>query len=186
MFDFLRNKPVEPQPQPLALPEPESAEDEAVKSAIEAALTQREPEPAPPTTIVGADTKIGGSIETDNAVAVAGAVNGDVTCGPLTLEADGQITGDVRACGDVVVSGTVTGNMNVDGKLTIAETGRVLGNVKANAVVIQDGGELCGRCSMGASKPSARESKPAESFIANMFSDDDDLSLGSPALAVVG
>ncbi len=191
MFEFLRNKPAEPQPQPEQKALPEPAADEAVKSAVEAALIEwGEPEPAtppatPPATMISADTKIGGSLETASPVVVAGVVDGNLTCGELTLEADGEIRGDVSACGDVVVSGTVTGNMVVEGKLTIAKTGRVIGDVSGHTIVIHDGGELRGRCSMGGPKLAAREPKPDESFIGNMFSDDDDVSFAPPELAVV-
>ncbi len=135
--------------------------------------------------MICADTKVSGSMETRSPVVVAGVVDGDLTCGVLTLEEGGEIRGDVRANGDVVVRGTVTGNMDVDGKLTIAPTGRIQGDVSGHAIVIDDGGELRGRCSMGAPKPAAREPLHNERFVDAMFRDDDDASFVPRDLAVV-
>ena len=45
---------------------------------------------------------------------------------------DGQISGD----GHVLVHGTVAGDSQLDGSITIAETGRWLGTLKATDVVI--------------------------------------------------
>ncbi len=199
MFEFLRRKPApesdsETKALPEATPEDEVDGDEAVKTAVEAALLERaeperepEPEPqpqpassaAPPATTIGADMKVGGSINTTSPLIIAGVIEGDVACGVLTIEADGEVQGDVRASEDVVVTGTVRGSMDVDGKLEIAASGRVIGNVNARAIVIDEGGELRGRCSMGAPKASTG-AKADDSFIGKMLDDDD-----TPDLAVV-
>ncbi len=168
MFEFLRRKnDPEPNPETKALPEAAGSEvdaadaadgtdDEALKTAVEAALVERAeaevepaPAPAPAGTMVGPDMLVDGSLSTRSPLLVAGEIEGDVDCGLLTLQSDGNIRGDVRASEDVVIRGTVTGDMNVAGKLTIATTGRVLGNVSARAIIMDEGGELRGRCSMG-------------------------------------
>lgn len=107
-----------------------------------------EPEPGPPMNVIGADTKIGGSLSTQSAVLVLGEIEGDVSAVTVTVEEDGVVRGDVTTKEDVTVRGKVFGNMAVDGKLTITATGSVAGGVKARAIAIEEGGELRGRCSM--------------------------------------
>ena len=193
MFDFLRSKSAsEPEAEQMALPEPADEADPAVQAAVEAALIEHaepEPEPAPeparPVTLVTADTTIGGSIETRSDVVVQGVVGGDLTSGALVIEVDGRVEGNVVAAGDVVVQGTVRGNVTVQGKITIAATGKVIGDVNAHAIALDEGGELHGRCTMGAPKKVAREAEPDDdSFIGKML-EDDDVSFVAPELAVV-
>lgn len=182
MFGLFRKKPpqeAQPEEEPKALPEPkpeteESADDKVLKDAVEAMLVeqasaevevpsesepepQAEPEPGPPMNVIGTDMRIGGSISTKSAVLVLGEIEGNVAGLSVTVEEDGVIRGDVAATDDVVVRGSVVGNMGVDGKLTITSTGRVEVGVKARAIAIEEGGELRGRCTMssGASGLSA-------------------------------
>lgn len=176
MFGLFRKKqPEETQPEeePKALPEPspdpqESAEDKVLKDAVEAMLVEQassevdapaesEPEPRAPMNVIGTDMRIAGSISSKSGVLVLGEVEGNVAGLTVTVEEDGVIKGDVAATDDVVVRGSVVGNMGVDGKLTITPTGTVEGGVKARSIAIEEGGELRGRCTMstGASGLSA-------------------------------
>ena len=178
MFGLFRKKqPEEAQPEeePKALPEAspspeESAEDKVLKDAVEAMLVEQasaeveasttpepKPEPGPPMNVIGADMRIAGSISTKSAVLVLGEIEGNVAGTTVTVEEDGVIKGDVAAADDVVVRGSVVGDMGVDGKLTITPTGTVEGGVKARSIAIEEGGELRGRCTMsrGASGLSA-------------------------------
>jgi len=198
MFDFLRTKPTSPESEAFPEQQPEEGgADSAVGMALQAALIEQaevepeeEPEPEPESiagvTTIAADTTIGGSIETESPVLVLGVVGGDLTCGVLTVQSNGEVAGDVRAEGDVVVRGVVTGSIEARGKLTIASTGRVIGDVHAHAIVLDEGGELRGRCTMGAPKAAQTDPKPDESFIGKMLDDDDDDGAFSPPeLAVV-
>lgn len=177
MFGLFRKKPQEAQPEeePKALPEPspeprESDEDKVLKDAVEAMLVEQasaeveapatpepEPEPEPRMNVIGTDMRIAGSISSKSGVLVLGEIEGNVAGVTVTVEADGVIKGDVAASDDVVVRGSVVGNMGVDGKLTITPTGTVEGGVNARSIAIEEGGELRGRCTMsrGASGLSA-------------------------------
>lgn len=162
MFEFLRRKN-DPAPEPdgetKALPASTSSEpdeDSVLKGAVEAMLVdQAIPEPlleAEPergtVNIIGADTRIDGSLTTQAAVRLLGEIDGNVDCISLTVEAEAGVTGDVTAAQSVVVRGKIVGNLIVHGKLTITDTGVVAGVVKARSVAVDDGAKLLGRCSM--------------------------------------
>ncbi len=172
MFEFFRRKNAQeptPDEEQKALPETTgdgegTPDDEVLKDAVEAMLVSQadgevddDPIPEPELeagssiNVIGADTKIGGAIETQSPVHVLGEVEGNINCTSVTVDDDGIVRGDIVASGDVSIRGKVLGNMAVDGKLTITSKGSVTGSVKARAIAIEEGGELRGRCSMSTS-----------------------------------
>ncbi|MGH1342839.1 MAG: bactofilin family protein [Nannocystales bacterium] len=173
MFEFLRRKNAptpEAEDETKALPaageageavesEAESEDDVVLKDAVEAMLVDQavpepEPEPEPDfgtVNVIGSDTRIDGSLTTRTEVHLLGKIDGDVECISLTVEADAGVHGDVTATQNVVVRGKVVGNLMVEGKLTITDTGSVAGVVQARSMTIDDGAELSGRCSMSSS-----------------------------------
>ncbi len=169
MFEFLRRKNApdpEPESETKALPAAEGADategdsepenDNVLKGAVEAmlvdqAVSESESEPKPDfgtINVIGSDTRIDGSLSTRTAVHLLGEIDGNVDCISLTVEKDAGIRGDVTASESVVVHGKVVGNLVVDGKLTVTDTGSVAGLVRARSMEIDDGAELTGRCSL--------------------------------------
>jgi cytoskeletal protein CcmA (bactofilin family) len=124
--------------------------------------------------VIAADTRIAGPVTTGRSLLVDGVIEGEVECdADLTVGADGEIRGDIRAA-NVVVAGLVEGDIDVDGLLSVRATGRVLGNVRALRVQVDDGAVLRGRCSMGASASPQPASGDA-TFLHRMLDDDDGL-----------
>lgn len=168
MFEFLRRKNA-PAPEPdgeikalnAAAPEaPDEPDvDQVLKGAVEALLVdeaipepeleaepEREPEPDFGTVnVIDSGTRIDGSLSTLAAVHLLGEIDGAVECVSLTVEEHAGVRGDVTAAADVVVRGKIVGDLLVDGKLTIAETGSVAGIVRARSLAIEEGAELSGR-----------------------------------------
>lgn len=171
MFEFLRRKNTpapETDGETKALPEatdggpddePEDEDDKVLKGAVEAMLVDQavpepEPEPEPDfgtVNVISSDTRIDGSLSTRAAVQLRGEIDGDVDCVSLTVEADAGIRGDVTATEDVVVHGKIVGNLAVQGKLTVTDTGSVAGIVRARSMTFDEGAQLSGRCSMSSS-----------------------------------
>lgn len=162
MFEFLRRKSApapEPDGETKALPAAAaeaSAEpdvDQVLKGAVEALLVDQaipepeaEPEPAFGTiNVIGSGTRIDGSLTTVAPVHLLGEIDGAVQCVSLTVEENAGIRGDVTAAEDVVVRGKIVGELVVDGKLTITDTGSVEGIVRARSLEIDEGAELSGR-----------------------------------------
>ncbi|MDB4942002.1 MAG: hypothetical protein JWP97_1536 [Labilithrix sp.] len=67
----------------------------------------------------------------------AGGVGGDAVIGRST-----RVRGRVSGEGDLVIEGTVEGDITVSGDLTIAEGGRVTSNIEAETVTLR--GEVDG------------------------------------------
>lgn len=168
MFEFLRRKSAPaPEPDgetkalPAAAPEtPAEADvDQVLKGAVEALLvdqatpeseSESEPEPEPEpdfgtVNVIDSGTRIDGSLTTMAPVHLLGEIDGAVECVSLTVEENAGIRGDVTAAENVVVRGKIVGELVVDGKLTITDTGSVEGIVRARSLEIDEGAELSGR-----------------------------------------
>lgn len=70
----------------------------------------------------------------------------------LVLGKGGKITSDVMAGNRVMISGVVNGNIQCGGKLELADSAEVNGNIKARSVVIHNGAMFNGTCTMGGKK----------------------------------
>jgi len=74
------------------------------------------------------------------------------TCGDIFVEPASQLNLEITA-NNVVVRGRVNGAVNANGRLQVASTGRVFGNVRAARIVVEEGGVIQGRCEMTPSFP---------------------------------
>ena len=94
--------------------------------------------------IIAADLKIVGNLMCSGAIEVEGEIEGNVTCGTVTIRRTGSIKGDVTA--DVIqVDGEVNGL--VKGRnITLSETGRITGMIMYEALSVKDGAYIDGQC----------------------------------------
>jgi cytoskeletal protein CcmA (bactofilin family) len=124
-----------------------------------------------PLTVIGARTFVRGSLEGDEEVAVEGRVEGSIRLsGALIVEADGVVRADVEAR-SVIVRGTLVGDVIAEESIHIAESGRVLGDLKAPRVALAEGASFCGGIDMGEfdvgidleERPRAERAKPIRS-----------------------
>lgn len=63
----------------------------------------------------------------------------------------GVIRGDIKAV-DILIAGTVYGNIRADSKIEITGTGRVLGDMFTKTLVIDEGASFKGNCTMDLSE----------------------------------
>lgn len=94
---------------------------------------------------------IRGEIDTDGAVRVDGRIVGALhRAGSLIVAARGEIVGDIEAA-EVVVAGTVRGNVEAATRLEIEPGASVYGDIRAGVVVMREGAVVHGKVSIGAS-----------------------------------
>lgn len=94
--------------------------------------------------IIAADLKIVGNLMCSGSIEVEGEIEGNVTCGTVTIRRTGAIKGDVTA--DIIqVDGEVNGL--VKGRnITLSETGRITGMIMYEALSVKDGAFIDGQC----------------------------------------
>lgn len=99
-------------------------------------------------TQIGRNVLIDGDITGKTDLQIAGKVHGSVIIdGELILEKLGIIEGDVK-CGAAILAGVIKGNVDCKKKLVLQDNGKILGNVKAEQLVIDEGAILQGNCDM--------------------------------------
>ncbi len=99
---------------------------------------------------------IRGELDTDGTIRVDGHVEGALhRAGSLIVGAQGEVVGDVEAS-EVVVAGTIRGNVHATVRLEIEPGASVHGEIRANAMVLREGAIIHGKVSIGAA-PQAGE-----------------------------
>jgi cytoskeletal protein CcmA (bactofilin family) len=89
-----------------------------------------------------------GKLHFEDTFRVDGRFTGEVESkGDLVVGQGGQIEGTVRV-GRVFVSGTVQGDLYALRLVEIGAKGRVIGNLHTPALIVEDGGQIEGRCVM--------------------------------------
>lgn len=115
------------------------------KNTSQPAKPSREPrEKDLPTTVISADTKIVGSIDTTQNLRVEGLIEGNITCAKLTVDAEGTINGDVLA-ESIVSNGTINGTVKTD-MLRLNKTSRIDGGVVLKNWVVDSGAKVNATC----------------------------------------
>lgn len=101
-----------------------------------------------PTTI-GADAAFKGQLQFDKAARILGKFEGEVKSKGQLVVAEGAIFSGEAEVGDARVEGQVTGNLHVGGKVNLAASARVEGDIQAERLEVAEGAVLVGRCSVG-------------------------------------
>jgi cytoskeletal protein CcmA (bactofilin family) len=99
-------------------------------------------------TRLGTDTVLKGTLRFSESVEISGTLEGKVIAdGFLYVKEGAEITADIRAR-DIIVGGTVHGNIEATGRLEILGTGKIYGNVKTAKFRVADGVVFEGKCEM--------------------------------------
>ena len=99
-------------------------------------------------TLIEVGTLIKGEIIFDNELFVMGEVDGDLNSdsdlAKLIISKTGKVKGEIRVP-NVVVNGTISGNVFASGNLEITGTARIFGDLHYSSIEIQGGSLIAGR-----------------------------------------
>ncbi len=111
---------------------------------------------AGPTTYVAPSTKIVGTISGQGSYVFCGTVEGDCDIdGPLTLAEGGRWKGVLKAT-DIVVAGTVEGDVIARQRVEIAGTARVSGSLAGNSIAVAEGAVIEGEIKVTTGDPPSK------------------------------
>ncbi|MEE8169929.1 MAG: polymer-forming cytoskeletal protein [Phycisphaerae bacterium] len=100
-------------------------------------------------TVLGADASFKGELTFEKGVRILGKFEGQVkTPGSLHIAEGAKVGADVEA-GILRVEGELKGNVNVSGKLSLTNSGRMEGDLRTNRLEIADGAVFIGNVSVG-------------------------------------
>ena len=113
-------------------------------------------------TLIEVGTLIKGEIIFDNELFIMGEVEGDLNSdsdlAKLVVSKTGKVQGEIRVP-NVVVNGTIVGNVRASEKLEISGTARIFGDLHYSTIEIQGGALITGRLVAGQVKLDSDEEK---------------------------
>ena len=114
-------------------------------------------------TLIGKGAVFDGNLSAPETVRIDGTVNGNCTCKEvLIVGVDGKINGDIFSQ-NVIISGRVDGDIEAKGKLELLSTGKLIGNITARSLVVDEDACFDGRCTMTTNNADAKSGKDSSS-----------------------
>lgn len=105
------------------------------------------------TTYLAASSKFVGSITGQGAYVFCGTVEGECDInGPLTLAEGGRWKGTMKAT-DIVIAGTVEGDVVAKQRVEIAGTARINGSLAGNSIAVAEGAIIEGAITVTSGDP---------------------------------
>ena len=108
-------------------------------------------------TFLSADAEFKGSLKFDDELRINGKFEGELSS-PGTVHVGSQ--GDVKAeitVGAAVVEGKVNGNITATDRVELRSTARMLGDIKASKLLVEEGVVFVGRCEVSSDRASVAE-----------------------------
>lgn len=90
-------------------------------------------------TVIGTETSFTGTLRASGSIRIDGQVNGEIVSkGDVIVGESGRVEATVEGR-NIVVAGTIHGNVGASGRLEIAATGKLYGDLSASSLVIDEG-----------------------------------------------
>ena len=133
-----RKEEVNPRPPSVPSSVPEVAKERP--AAAPPPMTSVAPDAPRSTAVIGKAMKIKGEIYSQEDLCVNGEVEGVLELNDhcLTIGPTGKAHSSVRAR-EVVVQGSIQGNVEAKDKIAIRKDGRLVGDIKTAGIIIEDG-----------------------------------------------
>lgn len=99
-------------------------------------------------TLIGRTTIVEGVIKTEEPLRIDGRVQGEIVSkADLIIGEKSYITGDV-SCKNVMLAGTLQGNITAKGQLHITASGKLYGDANVVSFIVDERGVFDGKCTM--------------------------------------
>jgi cytoskeletal protein CcmA (bactofilin family) len=106
--------------------------------------------------VLAAGITVTGDIETDGTLRIDGRLNGSIRrAGSVIIGSEAVIQGGVNAA-EVVVGGTIQGNIVAEERVELQATAVVNGNIEANSVLVHEGSAVNGKLNVRSRELAAR------------------------------
>jgi cytoskeletal protein CcmA (bactofilin family) len=113
---------------------------ELAKAELDNAVTHSNGKPEDMPTVLAPADSVVGRIQMQGSGQLLGSFDGEIECaGELLVGKDARLVANIRTR-DIVIAGFVRGNISASGRLRIASTGRLEGDARVGALIVQEGG----------------------------------------------
>jgi len=107
--------------------------------------------------LIGKGTCIMGDMNSEGDIRIDGELTGNVKCtGRLVIGTTGKVTGDVD-CKNCEISGCLKGKLNIEQMLSLRSSANVQGDIYAGKLSIEPGSVFSGSCTMSQEMINANE-----------------------------
>ncbi len=103
-------------------------------------------------TIVGPSTVLQGNLDIKGSVLVYGTVLGDVHSNGLVRTAKDSVIKGVVMAKEAVIDGELEGSLTTEGRATLGRSSKMVGDLRARLLVIEEGAQYSGKCKMDGAK----------------------------------
>lgn len=115
-------------------------------------------------TIIGNNSKIEGILTASESTRIDGLLEGKIVSESSVIVGEsGTVSGDITAV-EILVAGTVYGNLIAKERIEMTSTGRVLGDLVTKTLVIDEGASFKGNCTMDFAGDKKLSESPAGSY----------------------
>ena len=109
--------------------------------------------------IIGKNIQIRGKLAGSEDLVIEGRIEGSVALkNHLTIEQTGVVEADVEVK-DLTVHGEMRGDIRADGTVSVSNAAKVVGNIRAPRIILEDGARFKGSIEMDVELPSGIEKK---------------------------
>ena len=113
-------------------------------------------------TMIGVEAVVNGPINLRGGIIIYGKVYGNIhTDGPVRITISGEVKGDVQAS-DAHIGGSIQGDVTVSNRIVLGRKSELKGNLIYHSLVIEDGAQFEGSCSVIGDKQDASDSLVSE------------------------
>ena len=113
-------------------------------------------------TMIGVEAVVNGPIKLRGGIIVYGKVYGDIhTEGPVRITISGEVIGDIQAS-DAHIGGSIQGNVTVSNRIVLGRKSELKGDLIYHSLVIEDGAQFEGSCTVIGDKQDASDSLVSE------------------------
>lgn len=103
-------------------------------------------------TNLSADTHFKGALSFERTLKIEGGFEGEIsTTGTLLVGKNAEIKAEIKAK-NAFVEGTITGNVTIEEKLYLRNSAKLLGDIKAGKLVVEEGAIVTGHCEVRCSQ----------------------------------
>ncbi|MCG8502792.1 MAG: polymer-forming cytoskeletal protein [Firmicutes bacterium] len=99
-------------------------------------------------TLIGKNAFFEGNLKLEGTIRIDGKVNGEIEVkGDVVIGETALVTGNIVST-NVIISGTVEGNVIAKEQLRLTSSSKLVGDIKMNSLIADEGAILNGNCGM--------------------------------------
>lgn len=111
--------------------------------------------------VISSEVEIIGTIKTSGSIQIEGRVEGEILSqGDVSIGKSGSVKGNLRV-NSVTLSGTVQGNIEAKDRIALKSTARLLGDIKAKRLSVEDGVTFVGKSEVNPTGQPIKLDEPA-------------------------